>query len=69
MFLGDVLLEMIVVLLSALIAEAVRTSILSKRQNDKPLFSKAKHQYLSVLTFYDNNFTNKNKTAKLYIRS
>lgn len=65
MFLGDVLLEMIVVLLSALIAEAVRTSILSKR----PLFSKAKHQYLSVLTFYDNNFTNKNKTAKLYIRS
>lgn len=69
MFLDDVLLEMIVVLLSALIAEAVRTSILSKRQNDKPLFSKAKHQYLSVLTFYDNNFTNKNKTAKLYIRS
>lgn len=61
MFLGDVLLEMIVVLLSALIAEAVRTSILSKR----PLFSKAKHQYLSVLT----NFTYKNKTAKLYIRS
>ena len=50
MFLGDVLLEMIVVLLSALIAEAVRTSILSKRQNDKPLFWKAKHQYLSVLT-------------------
>lgn len=69
MFLDDVLLEMIVVLLSALIAEAVRTSILSKRQNDKPLFSKAKHQYLSVLTFYNNNFTNKNKTAKLYIRS
>lgn len=61
MFLGDVLLEMIVVLLSALIAEAVRTSILSKR----PLFSKAKQQYLSVLT----NFTYKNKTAKLYIRS
>lgn len=61
MFLGDVLLEMIVVLLSALIAEAVQTSILSKR----PLFSKAKHQYLSVLT----NFTYKNKTAKLYIRS
>lgn len=61
MFLGDVLLEMIVVLLSALIAEAVRTSILSKR----PLFSKAKHQYLSVLT----NFTYKNKTAKLYIRT
>ena len=61
MFLDDVLLEMIVVLLSALIAEAVRTSILSKR----PLFSKAKHQYLSVLT----NFTYKNKTAKLYIRS
>ena len=29
MFLDDVLLEMIVVLLSALIAEAVRTSILS----------------------------------------
>ena len=29
MFLGDVLLEMTVVLLSALIAEAVRTSILS----------------------------------------
>lgn len=65
MFLGDVLLEMTVVLLSALIAEAVRTSILSKRQNDKPLFSKAKHQYLGVLT----NFTYKNKTAKLYIRS
>ena len=61
MFLGDVLLEMTVVLLSALIAEAVRTSILSKR----PLFSKAKHQYLSVLT----NFTYKNKRAKVYIPS